>query len=146
MDDSYVSVAGCWTASSDQHNILIDANATGAILVVAGGTIFNGGVLNTSDCGTGCNGLTALAGTFQLTGVDIRFNIGRGVWLPPSSVANGFSVTGCRVTNNGQGMNLAGGLGGFAVTGNVFSGNAIASAFGSQSNGAVVANNVTPMS
>ena len=43
VDDSYVSVAGCWAASSDRHNVLIDVNATGAVVVIAGGTIFNGG-------------------------------------------------------------------------------------------------------
>lgn len=49
-DNSYVSVAGCWAASSDRHNILLDVNASGAVLVVAGGTIFNGGVLTQARC------------------------------------------------------------------------------------------------
>jgi hypothetical protein len=142
-DNSYVSVAGCWAASSDVHNVFIDANSAGAVVVIAGGTIFNGGVLTSGNCSAGCNGLTALSGTFQLTGVDVRFNQGRGVWVPQGSSATGFAVTGCRINNNGMGVSLSAGSG-YALTGNVFAGNAQASNFGPQQGGAVVANNANP--
>ena len=36
-DSSYVSVAGCWAASSDTANVLLGAGAAGAHVVIAGG-------------------------------------------------------------------------------------------------------------
>lgn len=161
-DDSYVSVAGCWAASSDRHNILIDANASGAVVVVAGGTIFNGGVLREVCTERGgrqrpgetpsscpfrqgpcppdeCAGITALAGTFQLTGVDVRYNRGTGIAVVSPLVA-GYTVSGCRINNNGQGVRLDGSA--YAVTGNVFMGNAAPSDVGPLDGGAVVAGNV----
>ncbi|MCA1595498.1 MAG: hypothetical protein LC772_03610 [Chloroflexi bacterium] len=42
-DNAYTSIAGCWAASSDEDQILLDEGCVGAITSVSGGTIFNGG-------------------------------------------------------------------------------------------------------
>jgi hypothetical protein len=75
----------------------------------------------------------------MLTGVDIRNNKGTGV-VVSSSTSAGYSISGCRLNSNGQGVSLNGSA--YAVTGNVFTGNAIANDFGPLLGGAVVANNV----
>ena len=51
MDSAYISVAGIWAASCDEANIRLarpyNAGADdGANLVIAGGTIFNGGAIS----------------------------------------------------------------------------------------------------
>lgn len=141
VDNSYVSVAGLWAASSDTANILLDSTATGAILVVVGGTIFNGGVLKSSCAVGGCDGIVARAGSFQLTGVDIRNNRGTGVSITTAQVSN-YVINSCRISSNGQGMALNGS--GYSVIGNVFSSNTAPSDFGPQTGGAVVTANVNP--
>ena len=85
-DNSYVSIAGCWAASSDVAQIWLGPTAHGALLSVSGGTIFNGGAYFSlpaprSPCAIvgGCNGLLVDAGTFLLTGVAVRNNHGTGV-------------------------------------------------------------------
>ena len=118
-DSSYVSIAGCWAASSDLDNIWTHPSSNPQ-LVISGGTIFNAGALG-GDCGGGqCNGLTVNAGIFTLTGVSIRNNKGTGIWAP-SSRTSGYSINGCHVANNGFGAKLSGQD--FVVTGNVFRGN-----------------------
>jgi len=142
-DDAYVSIVGCWTASSDQDNIWVSPESTGAQLVISGGTIFNAGAGGGDPSKDMCNGATFNAGTFQITGTDIRNNNGRGVWVPNDTVQN-YAISGCRIASNGQGLELAGSA--YAVTSNVFSGNANQSHFGTQSDGAIVTSNVNPNS
>ena len=77
FDNSYVSIAGCWAASSDLDNIWTDPSSNPQ-LSIAGGTIFNAGSLS-DDCGDDqCNGLTVNGGTFVLSGVEVRYNKGIG--------------------------------------------------------------------
>jgi hypothetical protein len=143
-DSSYLSIAGCWTASSDRHQILLDTGAGGAHVQVVGGTIFNGGSLG-GDCsaaGGECNGLTAYAGRFSVSGTLVWANKGVGLWLPPNSTAEGWAVTGNRFECNGQGVKVEGDGGSFVATGNTFLGGESANAWGEQPGGAIVANNV----
>ena len=61
------------------------------------------------------------AGSFVLSGVEVRNNKGYGIWTPNAKVT-GFAINGCRVFSNGRvGARLSGKD--FAVTGNVFFGN-----------------------
>jgi hypothetical protein len=141
-DSSYVSIAGCWAASSDKHQVLLDAGAGGAHVQIVGGTVFNGGVLSgdCSEAGQECNGLTARAGSFSLTGVLVWANKRVGVWVPPGG-ASGYALTGNRFLCNGQGVRLNGTA--YAATGNVVLGSATPDAWGpGAAAGAVVANNV----
>jgi hypothetical protein len=144
-DSSYVSVAGCWAASSDRANVLLDAGAAGAHVVIAGGTIFNGGSLVpegtcvAGDGTRGCNGLVARAGDFSLAGVLVWAN--QGVGLLAEAPADGFVVSGCRFEGNGQGASIANASTDFAFVGNVLRNNIMPSAFGGPGQG-VVANNV----
>lgn len=139
-DDSYTSIAGCWTASSDRHQILMDNSATGAHLVVVGGTIFNGGVLggDCSEIGQECNGITVRAGQFSLSGVLIWANKRIGIWVPNPLVI-GYSITGNRLQCNHQGVNLSGTA--YAATSNVVLGSTVTDNWGNGT-GAVIANNV----
>eukprot|EP01113_Clastostelium_recurvatum_P041301 TRINITY_DN6536_c0_g1_i2.p1 TRINITY_DN6536_c0_g1~~TRINITY_DN6536_c0_g1_i2.p1 ORF type:complete len:418 (+),score=92.47 TRINITY_DN6536_c0_g1_i2:168-1256(+) len=136
FDNSYVSIAGLWAASSDIDNIWIDVGTT-ALLSMSGGTIFNAGTYGCTDPSTMCNGLTANSGSFALTGVEIRNNQGRGIWIPNSATTQ-YSITGCRIFSNGQGLDLAGTE--YSVTGNICSGNVKPNAYGGTGN--LVANNL----
>jgi hypothetical protein len=144
-DSSYVSVAGCWAASSDRANVLLDTGAAGAHVVIAGGTIFNGGSLvpagtcAAGDGSRGCNGIVARAGDFSLTGVLVWANKGVGVLV--EAPADGFVVSGCRFEGNGQGASIANASSDFAIVGNVLRNNNLPSSFGGPGQG-VVANNV----
>ena len=137
-DDSYVSVTGCWAASSDGDNIWVSPDSDGAQLAINGGTIFNAGAEGGDPTKDNCNGITVNAGSFQISGTSIRDNKGRGVWVVADKVQN-YVVSGCRVFDNGQGMQLAGS--GYVVTSNSFFGNSKPSDFGSKSGGAVVTSN-----
>ena len=142
-DNSYVSIAGCWAASSDIAQVWLAATATSSQLTIAGGTIFNGGAYQRSvgvgACAIvgGCNGLVADAGTFLLTGLLIRNNKGVGVRTGPS--VSHFSITGCQLFGNGAALDLQGTA--FAVTGNVFHDNAQPNSV-ALDKASVVANNV----
>jgi hypothetical protein len=139
-DASYTSVAGCWAASSDRHQVLLDTGAGGAHVQIVGGTIFNGGAISgdCSEVGQECNGLTAYAGRFSITGTLIWANKRVGVWIAEPSLA-GYLITGNRMECNGQAVRLAGSL--YAATGNVVLGSAVPDVWGNGT-GAVVANNV----
>ncbi len=145
-DSSYVSVAGCWAASSDQAQVLLAENAVGAHVAIAGGTIFNGGVLSpTGTCtpgnaSRGCNGIEVRAGDFSLTGVLVWANLGVGMHVADPNVG-GFTVTGCRFEQNGQGANVPSASPEFAFVGNVLRNNKMPSSLGVDPT-AVVANNV----
>jgi hypothetical protein len=120
FDNSYVSIAGCWAASSALDNIWT-APGSNPQLDIAGGTIFNAGATAGGDCANSqCNGITVNGGTFVLSGVAIRNNQGTGIWTPSDKVT-GYVISGCRVTDNGFGARLAGQD--FTVTGSVFRGN-----------------------
>lgn len=116
-DDAYTSIAGCWAASCDEEQILLDAGARNAILSVSGGTIFNGGAYNRPGAH---NGLVVRAGRFSLSGVSIRHNKGVGILLDGDSVRD-WVITGCRIHNNGTGAAIRGRNG--VVSGNVFTEN-----------------------
>ena len=117
VDDAYLSVAGCWSASSDEEQILLDKTAKGAILSISGGTIFNGGAYNKG--GTN-NGLVVHAGSFMLSGVTVRHNKGTGILVDGDRVKD-YSITGCRIADNGTGVVLGGNA--FSFTGNVLTRN-----------------------
>jgi hypothetical protein len=156
-DSSYLSIAGCWAASSDVAQIWLAPTATNAVLSIAGGTIFNGGTYFAQPASRsseamcpiagGCSGLVVDAGTFTLTGVIVRNNRGAGIAVRPQPWTNThaenksvgdpvksvgvttdvgsialahssyFTVTGCQIYGNGQGMAIEGAS--FAITGNV---------------------------
>ncbi len=115
-DGAFTSIAGCWAASSDEDQVLLDEHAEHAILTVAGGTIFNGGAYGRPG---GHNGMVVRAGTFTLSGVAIRHNKGTGLLVGPK--ARDYAVSGCRFTDNGAGAVLDGS--GYAVSGCVFARN-----------------------
>ena len=102
-DNAYTSIAGCWAASCDEEQILLDEGCGGAILSVAGGTIFNGGAYNRPGAH---NGLEVRAGRFTLSGVSVRHNKGTGILLGPA--ARDWAITGCRIHDNGMGASLRG--------------------------------------
>lgn len=118
VDHAYTSLAGCWSASADEEQILIDRESSGAILSVSGGTIFNGGAYNRPGAH---HGIVVRAGRFTLTGVHIRHNKGVGVLVEGDGVRD-YSITGCRIHDNGTGASLRGN--GYVLMGNVFADNA----------------------
>eukprot|EP00026_Physarum_polycephalum_P009903 Phypoly_transcript_10040.p1 GENE.Phypoly_transcript_10040~~Phypoly_transcript_10040.p1 ORF type:complete len:413 (+),score=54.79 Phypoly_transcript_10040:180-1241(+) len=118
-DSSYVSIAGCWAASSMQHNILI-GGGNSAVLAISGGTIFNSGTYGCSNPDAECNGITVLSGTFILSGVEIRNNQGRGVWVQGTDPTE-YVISGCRIFANGMGLDLAGTN--YVINGNMCSSN-----------------------
>lgn len=124
-DDTYVSMAGCWAASCDHDNIHIQPGLSNPLLVVSGGTIFNAGVHDDSDP-LGQNGIVVNSGSFTLTGVSVRHNGKKGVWVPNSSVKE-YTITGCRITDNEQGAKLMGSS--YVVADNVFARNSISNEF-----------------
>lgn len=118
VDGAYTSIAGCWAASSDDEQILLDSTAAGAILSVAGGTIYHGGAHGRPGSH---HGIVVRAGSFSLTGVSVRENLGVGI-LVEDGVAD-YTITGCRVHDNGLGARLCGRRG--ALTGNLFVNNRV---------------------
>lgn len=148
-DNSYISVAGLWAASSDVAQIWLQPTATGAIVSIAGGTIFNGGTYYGISGGApcplaeACHGIIVDAGTFMLTGVAVRDNRGTGILVRAKSeteYSSYFSVTGCQIFSNGVGVNITGGK--FAVTGNVAHDNVNSSVISPIGDSSVVASNV----
>lgn len=117
LDNSYLSIAGCWTASSDEDQVLIDKDSHGAIVVIAGGTIFNGGAYGRPGK---ANGMVVRAGSFVLSGVTIRNNKGTGLLVEGDNVRD-YAVTGCRFVENGTAAELRGKN--YTFTGNVFARN-----------------------
>ncbi len=115
-DGAYTSIAGCWAASSDEDQIVVEPAARGAILSICGGTIFNGGAYNRPGAH---HGLVVRAGSFMLSGVSVRHN--KGVGLLVGADAQDYAVTGCRIADNGTGAVLEGRN--FSFTGNVLSRN-----------------------
>jgi hypothetical protein len=118
-DGSYVSIAGCWAASCRHENIQVEFGAP--LLVINGGTIFNAGAAGVMDPAFGAHGMIVNSGSFILSGVAIRNNRDKGVWVPNAS-ATEYTITGCKVYGNGMGISLAGHS--FICANNVFSGNA----------------------
>ncbi|MBV9864123.1 MAG: right-handed parallel beta-helix repeat-containing protein [Abitibacteriaceae bacterium] len=102
-DNAYTSIAGCWAASCDEEQILLDRDCAGAILSIAGGTIFNGGAYGRPGAH---HGLVVRAGRFTLSGTNIRYNKGTGILL--DNGARDYTITGCRIHNNGVGASLRG--------------------------------------
>ncbi len=115
-DHSYVSIAGCWAASSDEDQILIDRDSHGCIMTVSGGTIFNGGASGRKGA---ANGMVVNAGSFILSGVTVRNNKGTGLIVGEN--VRDYAVTGCRFAENGTAAVLAGDN--YTFTGNVFARN-----------------------
>jgi hypothetical protein len=105
-DNSYVSIIGIWAASSTIHQVFVDYN-TSALISISGGTIFNGGVYECPNKTNWCNGITVNSGSFILSGVEVRNNIGRGIWVTNKSVTQ-FQIISCRIFGNGQGLNVNG--------------------------------------
>ncbi|MES2463272.1 MAG: glycosyl hydrolase family 28-related protein [Armatimonadota bacterium] len=116
VDNAYTSLAGCWAASCDEEQILLDDGCQGAILSVSGGTIFNGGAYNRPGAH---HGLVVRAGRFTLTGVSVRHNKGTGILL--GAAARDYAITGCRIHNNGIGAALQGDT--CVISSNVFTDN-----------------------
>ena len=79
-------------------------------------------------------------GSFTLSGVEVRNNVGKGIWVPSESVS-AFAITGNKIWNNGVGIDLGNAGGSYAVTGNVITKNGGASDFGAQSDDAQVSLN-----
>jgi hypothetical protein len=117
LDHAYTSVIGCWAASCDEAQIAVEPSASGALLTVSGGTIFNGGIYGRPGSG---NGIVVQAGSFSLSGSSVRFNKGTGI-LVGEAVRN-YVVDGCRIHNNGTAGLLSGR--GYQVTGNLLFQNA----------------------
>lgn len=116
VDNAYTSIAGLWAASSDEAQIQIEENSPGAIMAIAGGTIFNGGAYGRPGAH---NGFVAKSGSFTLTGVTVRNNQGSGLVI--GERARDWAITGCRIAENGQVGSLAGAN--WAFTGNVLARN-----------------------
>lgn len=121
-DNSYVSLTGCWAASCNNDNIHVEAGLISPLLSINGGSIFNAGAYGGSTT-TGRNGLTVNSGSFTLTGVSVRNNLGRGIWVPNQTVKD-YAITGCRIVDNGQGASLTGSN--YLVASNIFTRNTTA--------------------
>ncbi len=115
MDNAYTSIAGCWAASCDEEQILLDDGCAGAILSVSGGTIFNGGAYGRPGAH---HGLVVRAGRLTLSGVSVRNNKGTGILL---NGARDYAITGCRIHDNGIGAALSGEN--YVLSSNVFADN-----------------------
>lgn len=115
-DNTFTSIAGCWAASSDEDQILIEESARGAILTIAGGTIFNGGAYGRPGAH---NGIVVKAGSFTMSGIAVRHNKGTGILVGDG--VQEYAITGCRVTYNGTGAELGGDF--YTFTGNVLAHN-----------------------
>lgn len=102
-DHTFVSIAGCWAASSDENQILVEESAAGAQMVISGGTIFNGGAIGRPGAH---DGIVMMNGSLVMTGVSVRHNKGTGIKMGPA--AHNYSITGCRISNNGTGAVLRG--------------------------------------
>lgn len=116
IDWTYTSLAGCWAASCDEAQILFDDTAIGAILQVTGGCIFNGGTYGRPG---GHNGIVMKQGSFSLSGVAIRHNRNNGIIVGPK--VKDYTITGCRIHDNGATGILDGGP--YSFTGNVLTRN-----------------------
>ncbi|CAF1129288.1 unnamed protein product [Adineta steineri] len=136
-DNSYVSIIGIWAASSTIHQVFIEENTT-AVLSISGGTIFNGGVYECPNNSNWCNGMTIKSGTFILSGVEIRNNKGRGIWIPNKSVTQ-FQIISCRIFANGQGLYINGSS--FIISNNVCNSNQLPN-FISDTKDSIVQNNL----
>ena len=134
-DNSYIDFSGVWTASSGDANIYVAQKAS-PILSLHGGTIFNSGTYNAT------GNADAIAwhglGSFILTGVIVRNNHGRGIWIDNPSMCN-FVVSGCHFYGNGQNLNIVGDS--YTITGSVFQNGEKKDEIGSAKN-AVIANNI----
>jgi hypothetical protein len=89
-DNSYVDFSGVWTASSGDANIYVGKDAH-PLISMHGGTIFNSGaesLLGNKD-GIAWHGL----GSFVLSGVTVRNNQGRGIWIDNPHMSN-FIISG----------------------------------------------------
>eukprot|EP01084_Bolivina_argentea_P063414 115788_1 len=104
-DTSYVNIVGLWAASSDYHQIYVaptqdKSNPYQAVVVISGGTIFNGGVYGDNlNCNEACNGLTVNSGTFILNGLIIRQNKGKAIWIENEDVKE-YVINGCYFFDN----------------------------------------------
>ena len=148
-DSSYVDVSGLWAASSEDANVFVGPQAGGALLSIAGGTIFNacseqGGAQVNITADRRCIGMDVHAGSFTLSGVSVRNN--QGVGLAVASTASSYAITGVKFYSNGAAVELNGS--GFVLTGNVFKRdnsrwkNKIRCTVSDGSDACVVANNV----
>lgn len=136
-DSSYVSVAGCWAASCRHENIQVEFGSP--LLVINGGTIFNAGAAGVMDPAFGAHGMVVNSGSFILSGVAIRNNRDKGVWIANAG-ATEYIITGCKVYGNGQGLSLNGNS--FICTNNIFSGNAQPNAIWGGSTNYIYNNNI----
>jgi hypothetical protein len=121
-DNSYVSLAGCWAASCNSENIHVEAGLSSPLLSISGGSIFNAGV-DGGNTSTGRNGIVVNSGSFTLNGVSVRNNLGRGIWVPNTTVKD-YVISGCRIVDNGQGVKLTGSN--YLVANNIFTRNTTA--------------------
>lgn len=94
MDNSYINIVGLWAASSDYEQIYVAPGLDSPLIVISGGTIFNGGVYGGMNCSLQCNGMTVNSGTFMMNGVIIRNNLGKGIWIPNENVVN-YMINNC---------------------------------------------------
>jgi hypothetical protein len=99
---AYVSIAGCWAASSDEAQIISDSEQGvltpgGAILVINGGTVGNGGAYGRPG---GHHGLVVRSGSLVMNGAALWHNKGHGIKVEGDRVRD-VAVSGCRFSNNG---------------------------------------------
>ena len=134
-DSSYVDFSGVWTASSGDANIYVGSDAS-PIISLHGGTIFNSGTYSATGKADAVawHGL----GSFVLTGVVVRNNKGRALWIDNPSMSN-FVVSGCNFYGNGQNLNIVGDR--YAITGSIFQNGQKKDEIGPAKN-AVIANNI----
>ena len=105
-DNSYISIAGLWAASSDYDQIYVPSGLIpGPLIVIDGGTIFNGGAYGGIDCNSGCNGLNVNSGSFILNGLAVRNNQGHGILVGNDKVTD-FVITNCKIFSNGISYSL----------------------------------------
>ena len=114
-DNSYIDISGCWAASSVVDNIWTSPSSNPQ-LVITGGTIFNAGTYG-GNCTSECNGITMNGGTLTMTGVEVRNNQGRGIWVPNGQV-DSLLLTGLKIFQNGIGVDIIAPLvNGMVITG-----------------------------
>ena len=135
LDDSYVDIAGCWAASSAAENVYVGPGRN-PLLSISGGTIFNAGH-QVGDNSTS-HGMTVLSGSFMLSGVVIRNNLGTG--LRTGESVRDYTISGCKVYSNGVGLELNGTS--FALTGTIFRGNGASTISPAALRGSVVSGNI----
>lgn len=135
-DRTFVTATGCWFASCNGHNLLVE-DGSAPTLELTGGIVFNAGTLGpVPSVRFPRHGAAIFGGTLTMSGVAVKNNAGTGLIVGPK--VEGYTVSGCQILENGHGADVQGRAG--TLVGNLFRRNALAPQFTSTGGGLAWAN------